>query len=105
MFCFSEVLEAARQNDQRAVALAVFVCRNHKQLNTMNANRETLLHMACISCPVALVRLIITRGADGAIADAWGKWLHDSFCRVNIELIDLISLFRFFSFQEILRYI
>ena len=28
---------------------------------------------------------------DGAIADAWGKWLYYLFYRVDIELVDIIS--------------
>ncbi|KAF6023026.1 cact [Bugula neritina] len=68
-----EVLKAAYDRDERAVALAVFVAKNHRQLNTANNNRQTLLHIAAEYCSAQLVRLIITRGADGALPDAWGN--------------------------------
>lgn len=74
MFCFicSEALNAARLGDENAVALAVLVAPNHKVLNTMNDDRQTLLHVTAEHCSAKLSRLLITRGADGAIPDVYG---------------------------------
>jgi len=70
-----EALNAARDGDENVVALAVLLAPHHKQLNTMNHLRQTLLHVASENkeCSAKLVRLIITRGADGAIPDVWGN--------------------------------
>ena len=69
----SEALEAARDGDERVVAFALYTAKSHKQLNTMNIDRQTVLHIAAEKCSAHLCRLLITRGCDGAIADVWGK--------------------------------
>lgn len=43
------------------------------QLNTKNADQQTVLHVTAEHGSYALNRLIITRGADGAITDLWGN--------------------------------
>jgi hypothetical protein len=81
-FCFSEALNAARDGDENVVAIAILIAKHHKILNTMNTSRQTLLHLTAENenCSAKLSRLIITRGADGAIPDVWGlKYSFSSF--------------------------
>ncbi|XP_067943515.1 NF-kappa-B inhibitor alpha-like isoform X2 [Watersipora subatra] len=68
-----EAINAARYGDDKMVALALFTAKSHKQLNTMNADRQTVLHIAAEKCSPHCCRLLITRGCDGAIADVWGN--------------------------------
>ena len=66
-------MEAARDGDERVVAFGLYIAKSHKQLNTMNRDRQTVLHIAAEKCTAELCRLLITRGCDGAIADVWGE--------------------------------
>ena len=73
-------MNAARDGDENIVALAVLVAPHHKQLNQMNDLRQTLLHITTgtMECSAKLSRLIITRGADGAIPDVWGMLINQA---------------------------
>lgn len=64
---------AARAADERAVAFGLYVADSVKTLNTKNADWQTVLHVAAECCSPKLVRLLISRGADGAISDIWGN--------------------------------
>ena len=68
-----EAMEAAVDGDENTVALAILIADNHRRLNTMNSQRQTLLHITSSNCSPKLSRLLITRGADGAITNVWGK--------------------------------
>lgn len=69
----SEALSAASDMNENVVALALFVAKSHKQLNTVNSDKQTVLHVAVKDCSMELCRLLLTRGADGNIADVWGN--------------------------------
>ena len=68
-----EAMKAAIEGDENVVALAVIIAEHHRILNTMDDYRQTLLHYTSANCSPKLTRLIITRGADGAIPDVWGE--------------------------------
>ena len=67
-----EAMRAAIDKDNNVVAFALYIAQSHFQLNTMNKERQTVLHFAALGCSAKLCRLLITRGSDGAIADIWG---------------------------------
>ena len=80
IFIYSEVLKAVRDKDETVVAFALYIAKSHKQLNTMNTDRQTVLHIAAKTCSAYLCRLLITKGCDGAIADIWGMYM----CKLKI---------------------
>jgi len=81
-YCCSEAICAAANGEDKLVNFAVLIAQNYKLYNTQCNAGSTVLHMAAEKCTADTVRNLITKGANGAIADCWGK-LHCQIFRVS----------------------
>lgn len=73
LIVYSEAINAARDQDIPAVLFALYMAPDAKTLDTKNLDRHTVLHVAAELLPPQVTRLLICKGADGAITDLWGE--------------------------------
>ena len=69
-------------HDNNPFALEIFLKYNHRsEINAINENGNTGLHIACIFGYIAIVSLLLKFGADTSIINKYGRTSYD--CAVN----------------------
>jgi hypothetical protein len=75
--CFVEdgcgAMYFARHKNENMVALAIWIAINYRLFCQRNHEGNTILHYAANYLSPAMCRLILTRGGDGCIPNAWGR--------------------------------